>query len=78
VRFRTADTDPFRRSAKDHDCGYTGQLRDEATLEYAWMIADRDPERAASYLDQLPQTEGKQNLEGKIKHARQESGSPAR
>jgi hypothetical protein len=54
-----------------------GPLRDEATLEYAWMIANRDPERAASYLDRLPQTKGKQNLVGKIKEARQENGSPA-
>jgi hypothetical protein len=54
-----------------------GPMRDEATLEYAWMIANRDPERAASYLDRLPQTKGKQNLVGKIKEARQENGSPA-
>jgi hypothetical protein len=47
-----------------------GQLRDEATLEYAWMIADRDPERAAGYLDQLPATAGKQNLVRKIEEAR--------
>jgi hypothetical protein len=55
-----------------------GQLRDEATLEYAWMIADRDPERAASYLDQLPTTKGKQNLVKKIDKTRQKSGAQER
>lgn len=55
-----------------------GGLRDEATLEYAWMIADRDPERAASYLEQLPATKGKQRLVGKIEEARQKDGTEAR
>ncbi|HSP42082.1 MAG TPA: hypothetical protein VLO11_04375, partial [Luteolibacter sp.] len=55
-----------------------GQLRDEATLEYAWTIADRDPERAAGYLDQLPATSGKQRLVGKIEEARQHGGSQVR
>jgi hypothetical protein len=55
-----------------------GQLRDEATLEYAWMIADRDPERAASYLDQLPANKGKQRLVGKIEESGRKGSSPAR
>jgi hypothetical protein len=55
-----------------------GQLRDEATLEYAWMIADRDPERAAGYLDQLPASKGKQNLVKKIEEAGRKGSSPAR
>jgi hypothetical protein len=55
-----------------------GQLRDEATLEYAWMIADRDPDRAAGYLDQLPTTKGKQNLVKKIDKTRQKSGAQER
>jgi hypothetical protein len=55
-----------------------GQLRDEATLEYAWTIADRDPVRAAGYLDQLPSTNGKQNLVKKIEEAGRKGSSPAR
>jgi hypothetical protein len=55
-----------------------GSLRDEATLEYAWMIADRDPDRAAGYLDQLPTTKGKQNLVKKIDKTRQKSGAQER
>lgn len=47
-----------------------GPVRDEATLSYAWVIADRDPDRAASYLDQLPESDGKQNLTRKIEQAR--------
>ncbi len=47
-----------------------GPLRDEATLSYASMIADRDPDRAAGYLDQLPESRGKDNLVRKIEQAR--------
>jgi hypothetical protein len=47
-----------------------GALRDDATLSYAWMIADRDPERAAGYLGELPDSKGKQNLVKKIGKAR--------
>lgn len=47
-----------------------GDLRDEATLSYAWMIADRDPDRAASYLGELPESKGKQNLVKKIGKAK--------
>lgn len=55
-----------------------GELRSKAAYEHAWMIADRDPERAASYLDQLPATKGKQNLIKKIEEARRKGNSPAR
>lgn len=47
-----------------------GALRDEATLSYAWMIADRDPDRAAGYLAELPESKGKQNLVQRIENAR--------
>lgn len=47
-----------------------GALRDEATLSYAWMIADRDPERAAGYLGELPDGKGKRNLVKRIGGAR--------
>lgn len=47
-----------------------GALRDEATLSYAWMIADRDPDRAAGYLAELPESKGKQNLVQRIGNAR--------
>ena len=55
-----------------------GQLRDEATLEYAWTIAERDPERVAGYLDQLPANNGTQNLIKKIEQAGRKESSPAR
>jgi hypothetical protein len=65
------------RAIKDSDLPATwlgripaGALRDEATLGYAWMIADRDPDRAARYLGELPDTKGKQNLVKKIGKAR--------
>jgi hypothetical protein len=47
-----------------------GPLRDEATLSHAWMIADRDPDRAAGYLAELPESKGKRNLAKKIGAAR--------
>jgi hypothetical protein len=47
-----------------------GELREQATLEHAWTIADRDPDRAASYLAKLPDSKGKQNLIKKIGAAR--------
>ena len=47
-----------------------GALRDEATLTYAWMIAERDPDRAAGYLAELPESKGKQNLVRRIGNAR--------
>jgi hypothetical protein len=73
------------RSIQDADLPATwlekippGSLRDEATLEFAWMIADRDPDRAAGYLEQLPATEGKQRLVKKIEEAGRKGSTPAR
>lgn len=43
-----------------------GDLRSKAVLEYAWTIADRDPDRAAGYLAELPESKEKQNLVKKI------------
>lgn len=47
-----------------------GPLHDQATLAYCWMIADRDPDLAAGYLDKLPASKGRQNLVRKIEAAR--------
>ena len=43
-----------------------GPLRDEATLEFALGLAGWQPERAAVYLEELPDSEGKTKLEKKI------------
>jgi hypothetical protein len=48
----------------------SGDLRAQAVLEHAWAIADRDPDRAAGYLGELPESKGKQNLVKKIEKAR--------
>ena len=47
-----------------------GDLRSQAVLEHAWVIADRDPDGAAGYLGELPESTGKQNLVKKIEKAR--------
>ncbi|MES2924433.1 MAG: hypothetical protein V4819_22970 [Verrucomicrobiota bacterium] len=47
-----------------------GDLRSKAVLEHAWSIADRDPDRAAGYLGELPESKGKQNLVKKIGKAK--------
>ena len=46
-----------------------GELRDEATLSFAWRLADWEPEGAASYLAQLPKSKGKRRLAKKIEKA---------
>jgi RHS repeat-associated protein len=50
VRFRIADTDPFRRSAKDHDRGYTGheQLDDSGLIHMNGRIYDPELGRMLS------------------------------
>ncbi|MCB1133831.1 MAG: hypothetical protein KDN05_22120, partial [Verrucomicrobiae bacterium] len=40
-----------------------GELREEVVLEFAWNVAERDPERAAGFLDELPDSKGRRNLE---------------
>ena len=45
-------------------------LRSKAVLEHAWTIADRNPERAAGYLGELPESKEKQNLVKKIGKAK--------
>lgn len=47
-----------------------GDLRSEVVLEHASAIANRDPERAAGYLDELPESKGKRNLVKEIAKAR--------
>lgn len=47
-----------------------GELRSKAVLEHAWTIADRDPDRAAGYLVELPESKEKQNLVKKIGKAK--------
>lgn len=42
------------------------ELRSQAVLEFAWAVADRDPARAAKYLPELPDSQGKRNLIKKI------------
>jgi hypothetical protein len=43
-----------------------GELRSKAALEHARSIIDRHPDRAASYLAELPESEDKQELVKKI------------
>ena len=43
-----------------------GELRNEVMLTFAWSLADRYPEKAATYLDQLPQSKGRKRLVKKI------------
>ena len=43
-----------------------GELRDEVMLTFAWSLADRYPEKAATYLDQLPQSKERKRLVKKI------------
>jgi hypothetical protein len=47
-----------------------GELRSKAVLAHAWAIADREPDRAAAYLAELPESKGRQNLVSKIEKAR--------
>lgn len=48
-----------------------GELRTGTVLEYAWTIADRDPEMADSYLSEIPESKGRKRLVQKIEKARQ-------
>lgn len=52
-----------------------GDLRNATALEFAWTITDRDPDRAAGYLDQLPASKGKENLLRKIEKSREKGGA---
>lgn len=46
-----------------------GDLRSKVVQAFAWTIADRDPDLAADYLDELPESTGKRNLLQKIGNA---------
>lgn len=43
-----------------------GELKLEMSLEYAWRIAGIDPDHAATYLHELPESKAKRNLIKKI------------
>lgn len=43
-----------------------GELKSEMTLDYAWRIAGIDPDHAATYLHELPESKPKRNLIKKI------------
>ncbi|MFC7337581.1 hypothetical protein ACFQY0_10365 [Haloferula chungangensis] len=48
-----------------------GELRSATVLGFAWTIADGDPEMAASYLPEIPDSKGRKNLVKKIGRARE-------
>ncbi len=46
------------------------ELRTQAVYEHAWILADRHPDRAASYLSELPESKDKQSLVEKIEETK--------
>jgi hypothetical protein len=70
---RTLEMTEQEKSRANPEIATTG-MRSSMLL----ALADRDPKRTATYLDQLPANKGKQNLATKIEEAGRKGSSPAR